>query len=155
MSRNLGETSCVICGADSEAIVLDEEPRPITQADAGRYFERYYKGQLIVAAAHCARCDAKYLAWIGATPNASADLKHWRRGPDQRFVDLSFRSSFNDEPGPDDLPTPETLRAIHRRDCYAEAKRLSDEAAAKLHEAQEALRRGEKRPRWEAYRSPS
>jgi hypothetical protein len=57
----------------------------------------------VVAAATCAKCGAKYLAWV--------DDRAMRRplGASHRFVgdlffDLSFRSTFNDEPGPDDLP---------------------------------------------------
>lgn len=148
MSRNLGETSCAICRADSYAIELEEAPRPIRAEDCGRCFKEI-AGHLIVAAARCMACGAKYLAWVSEIGWPYA------RTPDgdRRFVDLSFRSSFNDEPGSADLPSIEKLREIHARDCFAEARRLRDEAAAKIAEAQVFEERAKTGlPHWEAYR---
>lgn len=99
MSRNLCQRSCYFCSADEDQIVFVEEPRLITETDAGPY----YRGRedQIVANAECSGCGAKYLAWVD-----------WPSGPEyfhkrerDRFSDLSFRSTFNDEWGPEDLPT--------------------------------------------------
>lgn len=70
-------------------------PRPITQQEAGPYF-REYSG-MIVANAECEDCEAKYLAWIDHIP-------HRRSGDGTTIQDLSFRSTFNDTPGPGDVP---------------------------------------------------
>lgn len=49
--------------------------------------------------ATCEDCGAKYFAWI-----ADSDGRD-RRLNEDGFYDLSYRSSFNDEPGIDDIPT--------------------------------------------------
>lgn len=99
MSRNLLSTDCVHCEHDVELL---EDPRPITEENAGHYFEEY-KG-MEVAEAECPACKAEYLAWI--TPPQA-----YRNGVRQRdaehgkeHYDLSYRSGFNDEPNPQDLP---------------------------------------------------
>lgn len=94
MSRNLGQTCCKIC---SDKVVLDEQPRLATENDCGFYLSERRPG-FMVANSHCVACDAKYLAWVESDD-----------GTGNQFVDLSFRSTFNDEPGPDDLPTQEVL----------------------------------------------
>jgi hypothetical protein len=126
MSRNLCSTSCQRChSSESDSIVLDEPARPITKAEAGPYLAEY-EG-LLVARATCSVCGARYLAHVDETgrkpytwPSGNlAGVTHvWRRSPrdgDGRlFFDLSFRSTFDDEPGPDDLPpweTPAQMRA--------------------------------------------
>lgn len=125
MSRNLSETGCHFCPAPGRDIVLEEEPRPITRADAGRYFDEY-EG-FMMANAHCYHCDAKYLAWC-------AESKAWlrkygrERYPNEprdglRHFDLSFRSTFNDEPGPDDLPKWACVSRIDRVGPFAESER--------------------------------
>ena len=98
MSRNLGRTDCYFCNSDVELL---EQPRPVTVEEV-RPYEEYYVGMLTVANAWCPQCEAKYLAWV----DHSGANGHMRRTPDddRLFVDLSFRSSFNDEPGFDDLP---------------------------------------------------
>ena len=99
MSRNLGSTSCYFC---YEQPVLVEQRRPITEADCGAYYGEF-KG-MQVANAECPVCEAKYLAWVDA--KALGGFGHLGRDADPEigFVDLSFRSSFDDEPGPDDMP---------------------------------------------------
>jgi hypothetical protein len=147
MSRNIGETSCEICEAPHTSIELEEAPRPLRAEDAGRYFTEF-EGRLTVAAAHCTGCGARYLAWISLTGP-------WPREPAEgaRFVDLSFRSSFNDEPGAADLPTPEMLRQVFARQQRAHAQRLRDEAARLIGEAQHLENLAETgTPFWEAYR---
>jgi hypothetical protein len=93
MSRNLASTSCDFC---TEEVRLVEEPRPLAPADAGVYYTAF--AGLTVANAECATCKAKYLAWI-------------RVEVDRPFFDLSFRSTFNDEPGEADKPDPELFAA--------------------------------------------
>lgn len=106
MSRNLCTTRCdYLHGGDPQVILL-EEPRPITREDAGAYFPEY-EGML-VANAECALCKAQYLAWVDETARTSRNYRwdHYGRRASSYcpFVDLSFRSSFNDEPGEQDLP---------------------------------------------------
>lgn len=151
MSRNLGDTSCRIC---NDAVRLDEQARPISERDTGAAMFPNYEG-LLVANARCRNCDAKYLAWVDAGSNRRLNQGHWQRrqNDDREFVDLSFRSSFNDEPGPDDLPSRETLRRIHQREIETEAQRLRDQAAELSAEADRLVVRAthEESP-WEAYR---
>jgi hypothetical protein len=99
MSRNLCQRNCEFCPG---VPTFDEKPRPITEADAGRYFPEY-KGML-VANATCPLCEAKYLAWVDEAPRDTGWSVFRRPSEDEPFVDLSFRSTFNDEPGDDDLP---------------------------------------------------
>lgn len=101
MSRNLSSTTCYFC---NHAVTLDEPPRPITEGDAGHYFEEY-RG-MIVANATCPACEARYLAWLDGTHRARSG---WPRpetddAGNLTIRDLSFRSSFNDEPGAEDFP---------------------------------------------------
>lgn len=98
MSRNIGDMYCERCGS---LPVLVEPPRAITPYDAGGYFADY--DGMLVANARCHDCGALYLAWC--------DESSRRRYPrdtvsmhGMSFFDLSYRSTFNDEPGPDDLP---------------------------------------------------
>ncbi len=99
MSRNLADTTCAGCRWGDVRLV--ETPRPITEAEAGCYFPEY-EG-MVVANAQCLLCEAKYLAWVD---EATKLRRHGyeRRPVDGPFVDLSWRSTFNDEPGADDLP---------------------------------------------------
>ena len=92
MSRNLCRTDCYFCEG---VVLLQEEPRKIRSDDCGAYFDEY--DGMIVANAECGDCEAKYLAWVYRHPPIPPD---W----DGEFYDLSFRFTFNDEPGEDDLP---------------------------------------------------
>lgn len=85
MSRNLSRSTCYFCGSK---VVLDEDHRPIEERDCGAHYYDKYRGML-VAKATCPLCETSYLAWLdgrtGITP------------------DLSFRSTFDDEPGAKDI----------------------------------------------------
>jgi hypothetical protein len=95
MSRNLLSTECANC--DSKYIVAEEEPRQITKEETGVYYDEFQ--DLKVFNAICNDCGAKYIAWHGT-----------RRGMGRKtiggvkFYDLSYRSTFNDEPGSSDIP---------------------------------------------------
>ena len=98
MSRNIGMgPGCDFCPGD---VSLVEATRPITKAEAGVYFDEY-EG-MPVANAVCVLCDAKYLAWID-WPLSSRHIASPKK-PGDLYVDLSFRSTFNDEPGLADMP---------------------------------------------------
>lgn len=102
MSRNLCATECVEHEEyPGYTIRMEERPRPITKEEAGPYFTEY-EGML-VANAHCPICKTKYLAWFSRRDCRPED--GWAKGlrAEEAHVDLSYRSSFNDEPGPDDL----------------------------------------------------
>lgn len=97
MSRNIGQRDCYFCPSK---VILVEAPRPITDLDCGGYISEYHG--MTVANAQCPACLAKYLAWVTGPAGSN-----WNKMPEeegQTHVDLSFRSSFNDEPGEDDLP---------------------------------------------------
>lgn len=95
MSRNLCTTTCDEC--DSE-IEVEEPPRPITREEAGVYFAEF-EG-MHVANAHCPKCRTKYLAWF-TRRSPFGDLRLGEVGSEHN--DLSYRSSFDDEPGESDL----------------------------------------------------
>ena len=94
MSRNLGRTTCYFCGGE---VVPEQAMRPITMDEARCYFDEY-RGML-VANSHCKECLAKYLRW---DPERTG------------IADLSFRSTFDDEAGPEDLPVYEVRRVYER-----------------------------------------
>jgi hypothetical protein len=113
MSSNLCENVCHYCG---EPVTLDEAARPIRECDVRpRNFE-FHRGML-VALATCELCEARYIAWIDGSCRTWNDPK-WgpqtypqltfdgvtKKGEKGPVGDLSFRSTFSDEPGPEDLP---------------------------------------------------
>ena len=101
MSRNLCRTSCYFCKGE---VKLTEEPRKGTEVDFGGYKDQY--DGMIIANAECSDCEAKYLAWIDERTRCSQEYHGCNRYTvvKGKFIDLSFRSSFNDEPDVDDLP---------------------------------------------------
>lgn len=103
MSRNLCRTDCHFCDG---LVDLVGAIAPITREQCGVYFDEY-EGML-VANAECVECGAKYLAWIDDPPRHNKGGWGWmtRRMHSEGipFVDLSFRSTFNDEWGKGDLP---------------------------------------------------
>lgn len=110
-------------------MVLEEEPREIRREEAGAYFQEY--AGMLVANAHCPACLALYLAWVDERPRRNRQHARYFRAPLSEYtpyVDLSYRSSFNDEPGITDLaifhavPDDKTETAwrrigIHNRDA--------------------------------------
>lgn len=100
MSRNIGSSACCL------PVVVEETPRLITEDEAGRYYQEFRT--LYVANAHCPVCGAKYLAWF-------SDGYGHSRIRSNEVRDLSYRSSFNDEPDDADLPTHEVRRVFEVR----------------------------------------
>jgi hypothetical protein len=103
MSRNLGITNCRFC---HDEVRMTEPPREATRADVGACYDTDngygYQG-MILAHAECVTCCAKYTAWV----SLAACAGYWSRRVERNeygFFDLSFRSTFNDEPGERDLP---------------------------------------------------
>jgi hypothetical protein len=142
MSRNLGDTLCEVCNSTVE---LCGEPHPITREEAGRYYDEYVG--MVVADAECTRCSAKYLAWV--------KRKKWSRaaGDDRPFEDLSFRKAFNDEPAPEDLPSPEMLVTIHIEQTQSHINRRIGEIYQQLQDLNAELQGlVASPPRWESYR---
>ncbi len=105
MSRNLGEISCTFCYGK---VTLDESPRPITREECAGYYdtrEGYGYAGAIVANATCEDCKAKYLAHVDFSAcTGYGSHSYFHKRDDQPFFDLSHRSTFNDEPYPDDMP---------------------------------------------------
>jgi hypothetical protein len=97
MSRNLGRIDCYFCEG---RVKLVGKVHPIMREECGGYFSEY--DGMLVADAECSDCEAKYLAWVDESTRVSGG---WNRGRDEReFVDLSFRSTFDDEAGAADMP---------------------------------------------------
>lgn len=100
MSRNLARTNCRNC----EGIVK------IT----GVPYERSLLfGRMWIADAECKSCGAKYAAWISPAPDMvtggggalyGARVSETMSLAAHGFYDLSYRSTFDDEPGPTDIP---------------------------------------------------
>lgn len=101
MSRNLATTCCKRCRAPS--VYLEEAPRLITEGEADCHLDEY-RG-MKVANATCPRCQARYLAWVCNPPHFGG----WINTGGGGYFDLSYRSTFNDESGLDDLPKPDVL----------------------------------------------
>jgi hypothetical protein len=111
MARNLCRTDCYFCEGD---VVLIEEEREIRESEAGVYFKEYVG--MLVANAVCNDCNAKYLAWTLAPAGWSGSWGRNRiRSEAPAAFDLSFRSSFNDEPGEADLPDYQIIRTPTKR----------------------------------------
>lgn len=106
MSRNLLSTSCWFC---SEPVVLVGPPHAGTADDFGEHYAKAQYGGMIVADAECSVCKAKYLAWLDGTSAVNTYGHPWPKPVRDEsgaltIQDLSFRSSFNDEPGSADYP---------------------------------------------------
>lgn len=156
MSRNLASTTCAICiGVRSGIVVLEERPRPCTATDLGihaRYLGHFLE-TLTVANAHCVGCGAKYLAWVGLVSTAghpAGTLERVANDP-REFVDLSFRSTFYDEPGAADLPSRADLADIHNVRRQRRIEDLRARARQLVRDAEEMQARETESP-WERYR---
>jgi len=99
VSRNLGQTCCDFCGGP---VQLEEPAHAITPDEAGVYFKEI-RG-LLVANAACTQCGTRYLAWVDDSATKYAKWytpnKPTEKAP---FFDLSYRSTFNDEPADQDF----------------------------------------------------
>lgn len=152
MSRNLGSRECYFCGLEEVGCI--EEARQITAKDCGCYFEEY--AGLLVANADCGNCGAKYLAWVDDSATRYARKYGIRQAaPEEdfgaRFFDLSFRSTFDDEYGIEDLPTVHEYRIgallarfVPSRFCLDEKRYHERKVAAlrdelNLHDGDEVL----------------
>lgn len=103
-------TDCRFCDG---TVVCIESPRPVVVADTGASNFDGCAG-LIVARAECVDCEGKYLAWLNhprSWGHARTEDIHVQLDDNLAPVirDLSFRSSFNDEPGENDLPRHEIV----------------------------------------------
>ncbi len=98
MSRNIAKTTCDHCGS---RVVVTGRLHPITKEEAHVYFKEF-EG-LIVADAECSVCRAKYIAWCDYSTCRGIHNDPRRCQGVQPFWDLSYRSTFNDEPGDKDL----------------------------------------------------
>ncbi len=121
MSRNSNCTVCLYCGA---VVVPQEEARLITEEEANGYYEQFR--DLWVANADCPDCEAKYLAWMSNWPRYEfGHHSHIPRTP--RFIsDLSFRSTFNDEPGEEDLPKYSIVKETTLRRIFFDGRNQFD-----------------------------
>ena len=119
MSRNLCSKVCCQCGY---RVAIVGKPYVATSKNV----TKYHVG-MIVADAECVLCGAKYTAWIddrkahfytnfNEYPQSKSDYARWckpryneneakwaEEEGEQYFFDLSFRSTFDDEPGDEDL----------------------------------------------------
>ena len=116
MSRNLGERSCYFC--DYPRMRLVETPQQKPPEVLGAYFDEFK--YIEFANAECPACAAEYLAWCGGVrcykgydrdnpPRPDRFSKINRHG--NAYSDLSFRSTFNDEPDEADMPKRKVRKA--------------------------------------------
>jgi len=96
MPKNLNATECVHCGNE---VIIEEMPRRLTIRE-GRHFFNDCE-DVLFSDAYCPICLAKYLAWMNGRTKSGYDLIPEVYG---KPADLSYRSTFNDEPGIEDLP---------------------------------------------------
>src|SRR6185436_19366043 len=75
----------------------------VTSHDTGDHFFAEYEG-MIVANAACVDCEAEYLVWIDGSGRCGGSRWPGRPLAEESHSDLSFRSTFNDEPGERDKP---------------------------------------------------
>lgn len=113
MSRNLGRVDCARC---EEKVVLTSGWRVKSDPQPG-------VNGMTVADAECQTCHARYTAWIKPSPeeyNYGSRQFDLNQVAEYGFYDLSYRSTFNDEAGPDDLPpwtAPTPRRLLTRADA--------------------------------------
>lgn len=104
MSRNIGKTYCPQCYGEP---MLIGAAHLIHEHEANGYYAEYKN--LLVANAECDFCGARFLAWLKLN------------GVRYVITDLSYRSTFNDEPGWDDCPnkmTTYSTRAFESERCH-------------------------------------
>jgi hypothetical protein len=100
VSRNLCRVDCAECPGGHEHIVLEGPVRQVTAAEDPGYHAAH--AGLLIAEARCTLCYTLYFAWVD-WPGGNS-FWHLSTKCEQRFCDLSYRHSFNDEPAPQDLP---------------------------------------------------
>lgn len=150
MSRNLGCTDCHVCHGE---VALEEVARPITREEAGRYFDEFTTGVnagLKVAKASCSACGSKYLAWVEQR-RYKQDTGSYFSGDTQYYAgthfDLSYRSSFNDEPGEGDVT--EKGKELERRQRVDRVASQLAAVASLLKLALDNLSRKEEFSKWD------
>lgn len=109
--------------------MLSEAPREITPTDARRYFEEY--DGMIVAHANCVDCRAKYLAWIDESARKQYPRYINSSDQDPPFHDLSYRSTFNDEPDLEDFYEIDPRVAVAERHRLKMVELLDDIASGR------------------------
>jgi hypothetical protein len=99
MSTNLGRTDCRFCNGE---VLLDEDRRTLSSRECTLVPRHLHHA--LVANATCARCEAKYVAWL-ETNMYAADFRDCPpRTATNFFRDLSHRTTMSDEPEELDLP---------------------------------------------------
>lgn len=106
MSRNLAKRECSRC--ESKVAICG----PIYRLPR----DHFACPDMLVADADCTVCQAHYTAWLGPTHDRIGTREHDLENVRCfGFYDLSYRASFNDEPGKGDLPDVgkiETARVV-------------------------------------------
>lgn len=94
----LDRLDCLFCEGEVARI---EPPRRIRPEEAGSAYESIKA--LVVAWSICLACRAKYTGWIDVRGVVDG-VEPFGGHASDAILDLSFRSTFSDEPGPDDMP---------------------------------------------------
>src|SRR5687767_1435730 len=103
MSRNLRRTNCAQC--DGAVMIVGEQR---TETRKSLPVERF-----VVADAECTDCGTQYLAWI---THVLGNMKRSVIDGETHF-DLSYHSTFDDEPGDSDIgidPAVARAKRAHR-----------------------------------------
>lgn len=91
MALNLSKTKCHFCYEDIKITGPIHSPT-LEDVKKEENLREPYLIHTYVAEAECSLCGAKYTSWHRIEHDRSV------------ITDLSFRSTFRDEPGPSDLP---------------------------------------------------
>jgi hypothetical protein len=87
MSRNLARTTCRTCDGPVTLTGVPYQKLP---------------AHIVICDAECVTCGTLYSAWLHQ-PSRGIETEH-RQSECGAFYDLSYRSTFNDEPCAEDFP---------------------------------------------------
>lgn len=109
MSRNCGTAGCYACDG---RLRVDGAAQSFTALFPASSMRGEYGGHDFVPLV-CEDCEAKFLGWV--TRNTGAGEAE---DGGITWYDVSWRSSFNDEPGPDDIPKWDVETVRRRKGPY-------------------------------------
>lgn len=113
MANVLCDTRCGQCGFDTVELV--EQPHLLTETetetDIGN--SRFEVGRVVVAGAECRLCEARYLAWVDQS-RLPVEFRFPMPDTSKGFFALSYRSTFDRKPGPDDVAKYKVLTSSSR-----------------------------------------
>ncbi len=133
MSKNIGSKDCRNCGLVDTVVIIGAqmawEQYYAWEGEAAKHFRG-----MQIAQAECQYCQTRYMAWVWPSANMVWERPtfkpEWSMDdpPEKRFYDLSYRSTFNDEPGPSDIRRKQPPNPVKLLNIMAEIKTLLESA---------------------------